>query len=50
MKMYNVDGYIAYLSEEYGCFIDSISRILLVTDFLVHVINDFEILSLLLLI
>jgi hypothetical protein len=44
------DGYAAYLSEEYGRLVDSVSRVLLVTNFLVHAIDNLEILSLLMLI
>ncbi len=44
------DGYAAYLSEQNGCLINCVSRVLLITYLLVHIINDLEILCLLLLI
>ena len=37
------DGYDAYLSKENGCFIHCVSRVLLIADLLVHIINDLEI-------
>jgi len=45
-----LDGYVAYLSKEYGRLIHSVPRILLIADLLVHIVDDLEIFSLFMLI